>query len=104
MSSELGKLSSNFLIFFHGNAEDIFLASKMAEPLRLKFNINIIIVEYPSYSIYSYQKINTDILLENTLIVCDVIKEYFYPYDLFMVDQLEVYLRFTLQEKENQKL
>ena len=56
------------------------------------------------YSSYSYQKINTDILIENTLIVCDAIKEYFYANDLFMVDQLEVYLRFTLQEKENKKL
>jgi len=77
MPSELGRFSSNFLLFFHGNAEDIFLASTMAEPLRLKLNINVIIMEYPSYSIYSYQKIDTNILLENTLIVYDSIKEYF---------------------------
>ena len=77
MASEMGKFSSNFLLFFHGNAEDIFLASSMAEPLRLRLNINVIIMEYPSYSIYSYQKIDTKILLENTLIVYDSIKEYF---------------------------
>ena len=43
-------------------------------------------MEYSSYWIYSYQKINTDILIENTLIICDAIKENFYANDLFMVD------------------
>jgi len=77
MPSEIGQFSSNFLLFFHGNAEDIFLAAQMAEPLRTKLNMNIIIMEYPGYSIYSHQKINTDVLLENTLIVYDSIKQYF---------------------------
>jgi hypothetical protein len=31
--------SKNFLVFFHGNAEDIFLARNLGEELRIKLNV-----------------------------------------------------------------
>lgn len=69
-------LSNNFLILFHGNAEDIFGARKMGDTLRQSLCINVIIVEYPGYSIYEGDP-NTDKILENTIIVYDFIKKFF---------------------------
>ena len=69
--------SKNFLLFFHGNAEDIFGARIMAEKMKNKLNINIIIIEYPGYSLYISSSKNSDIILENTMIVYDYIKEIF---------------------------
>ena len=44
--------SSNFLIYFHGNSEDIFKVENYGLYFKTNFNMNIIIVEYPGYSIY----------------------------------------------------
>ena len=44
--------SDKFLIFFHGNAEDIFGASDIGDKLRNRLNMNVVIVEYPRYSIF----------------------------------------------------
>jgi len=72
-----GRLSKNFLIFFHGNAEDIFQARTMADKLRNKLYMNVLLVEYPGYSIYINIDKNSDTLLENTKIVYDFIKSKF---------------------------
>ncbi len=64
------KISEKFLIFFHGNAEDIFGALDICEKLKEKLQMNIIIVEYPTYSIYNYES-DTNKILENSLIVFD---------------------------------
>ena len=61
---------------FHGNAEDIFGARNMAEALSLNLHMNILIVEYPGYSLYNKEP-NTDELLNNTTIIYDFIKEKF---------------------------
>jgi predicted peptidase len=68
------KISEKFLIFFHGNAEDIFGALDICEKLKEKLQMNIIIVEYPTYSIYNYES-DTNKILENSLIVFDFIVE-----------------------------
>ncbi len=68
--------SKNIIIMFHGNAEDIFGARSMGDALCQKLNMNIIIVEYPGYSIYN-KETNTDELLSNTTIIYDFIKEKF---------------------------
>ena len=44
--------SSNFLIFFHGNSEDIFSIEHLALDFRSYLKMNILAVEYPGYSIY----------------------------------------------------
>jgi acetyl esterase/lipase len=64
------KLSKNFLIFFHGNAEDIFAARDMADKLRFNMNMNVFIVEYPGYSIYNEDK-SSDKVLDDSLVVFD---------------------------------
>ena len=74
---DLKSESKNFLLFFHGNAEDIFGAKVMADKLRIKLNINIIIIEYPGYSLYTSTPKSSETLLENTTIVYDFIKNTF---------------------------
>ena len=71
----------NFLIFFHGNGEDIFLISNLMNVLESSLKMTVISVEYPGYSIYRNQA-NTnqnirDIILNDSLIVYDKIKEIF---------------------------
>ena len=76
LSNEKSRTSKNFIIFFHGNAEDIFLASSMATPLLEELNMNIIIVEYPGYSIYKGEA-TAERILENTSIGYDFIQQKF---------------------------
>ena len=45
--------SQNFLICFHGNSEDILSAEKNCLILKTNLNMNVVIVEYPKYSIYT---------------------------------------------------
>ena len=48
--------SSNFIIFFHGNSEDIFISELLGQYFSEKFKMNVVIVEYPGYSIYKAKK------------------------------------------------
>jgi esterase/lipase len=68
--------SNNIIIMFHGNAEDIFGARNMGEALSQRLHMNIIIVEYPGYSIYIKEP-STEEILENTIIIYDFIKDKF---------------------------
>ena len=70
------KLSRNFIIVFYGNAEDIFSSRTMGNSLHKKIGMNIIIVEYPGYSIYKGDS-EADVILQNTIIVYDFIKAQF---------------------------
>lgn len=63
-------ISDKYLMFFHGNAEDIFGAREIGERLRYRLNINVIIIEYPTYSLYK-QETDTNQILNNGLIVFD---------------------------------
>lgn len=47
------KTSSNLIIYFHSNAEDITMLETLCECLRDVLNSCIWVVEYPGYSIYS---------------------------------------------------
>jgi len=44
--------SSKILIYFHANAEDLGLCYNFADELRKILRINVIVPEYPGYSIY----------------------------------------------------
>ena len=68
--------TKNIIIMFHGNAEDIFGARNMGEALCQKLHMNIILVEYPGYSIYKEEP-STEELLQNTTIIYDYIKDKF---------------------------
>jgi abhydrolase domain-containing protein 17 len=49
---EDGKYNDKFLIYFHGNAEDIGYAYDFANEIRIDLKLNIILMEYPGYGIY----------------------------------------------------
>ena len=61
---------SNFLLYFHGNAEDIFSCELLGFHIARELQMNIIIVEYPGYSIYP-GKPDSEIILNDSLIVYD---------------------------------
>jgi hypothetical protein len=67
-------ISKNFCIYFHGNAEDIFIARDLADKLRFCFDLNLLIVEYPGYSLYFDEK-NCETVLENSVIAFDFLVE-----------------------------
>ena len=69
--------SSNYLIYFHGNSEHIFQIEYYGLDFRSYLEMNIIIVEYPGYSIYPCNNIESNIILSNSLIVYDWIKTKF---------------------------
>jgi hypothetical protein len=79
------KISKNFLIFFHGNAEDIFLAREMGDKLRFNLTTNVLIVEYPGYSIYKEDK-SSDRVLDDAVFVYD------YLVDTLKIDADYVYV------------
>lgn len=68
--------SSNFIIFFHGNSEDIFISELLGQYFSEKFKMNVIIVEYPGYSIYKAKK-SAETMCNDSLIVYDFIKRKF---------------------------
>ena len=47
--------SHKILIYFHGNAEDIGLATDILTHIRDKMRIGVLAVEYPGYGIYKGQ-------------------------------------------------
>ena len=57
--------TKNFIIAFHGNAEDIFSAHIFAASLFKKTLMNVVLVEYPGYSIYKGES-DADKILQNT--------------------------------------
>lgn len=67
---------NKFLLFFHGNSEHIFDLEMEAGIMREELMMNIIVVEYPGYSIYISQK-SPKKILEDSIIVYDYIKEKF---------------------------
>lgn len=62
--------SNKYLIYFHGNAEDIFNSNYTVDLTRTVLPYNTISVEYPGYSIYAEEK-NSDTIQQDALIVYD---------------------------------
>jgi len=69
--------SSNYLIYFHGNSEHIFQIEYYGLDFRSYLDMNVIMVEYPGYSIYQSKSIDPITIFSNTLIVYDWVKEKF---------------------------
>ena len=65
---------NKILLFFHSNGEDIFLARHFANKICQSLKINVLIIEYPGYSLYNSEK-SSEIILEDSLIVYDYIKK-----------------------------
>jgi len=68
--------SSKFLIYFHGNSDDIFTSELFCQHLCENLKMNVIIVEYPGYSIYKAEK-SAEIICQDSLKVYSFIKEKF---------------------------
>jgi len=45
--------SSKILIYFHGNAEDIGLATELLDYIRTLLRVHVLAMEYPGYGIYN---------------------------------------------------
>ena len=63
---------NKFLIIFHGNNEHIFELEMAAGVIREKLKMNVLVVEYPGYSIY-FSKRSPKIIMEDATIVYDFI-------------------------------
>jgi esterase/lipase len=68
--------SSKFLIYFHGNRDDIFSSELFCQYFSEKLKMNVIIVEYPGYSLYNIDK-NATVICEDSIIVYDFIVKKF---------------------------
>ena len=64
------KNSNTLLILFHCNGADMFSSFDIAPFFIKKFNLNILVPEYPGYSIYKQDK-SSEKCLENSLIIYD---------------------------------
>ena len=62
--------SNILLIFFHCNASDIFLSFLLLKQIIEKYKLNLLIPEYPSYSLYKSPK-SSQKCLDNSLIIYD---------------------------------
>ena len=65
---------NKFLIIFHDKDEDIFSCQKEYELLREELKFNLIIVEYPEYSICFNNDKDCESILKDSLLVYDYIK------------------------------
>jgi len=64
--------SNKYIIYFHGNAEDIFNSNYTVDLTRTVLPYSIISVEYPGYSIYNQDK-DDKTIEEDSIIVYDYI-------------------------------
>ena len=69
--------SSNYLIYFHGNSEHIFQIEHYGLDFRSYLDMNVIMVEYPGYSIYFNNKIDSKSIFSDSEIVFNWIKNKF---------------------------
>jgi fermentation-respiration switch protein FrsA (DUF1100 family) len=66
--------SNKYLLYFHGNAEDIFNSNYTVDLTRTVLPYNTLSIEYPGYSIYNAEK-NSSTIEEDSLIVYDYLVE-----------------------------
>ena len=71
------KESNNFLIYFHGNSENIFQIENYGLDFRSYLGMNVILVEYPGYFFKSENSSDPNMFFGNSLIVYDWIKSTF---------------------------
>ncbi|CAD8103176.1 unnamed protein product [Paramecium primaurelia] len=65
----LDDLNNKYIMFFHSNSEDIYNCYEYLYPIISTFNVNLILVEYPSYGIYQNQSASADIISEDAIAV-----------------------------------
>jgi len=62
--------TNKYLLYFHGNAEDIFNSTANIDLLRSCLPFHTISIEYPGYSVY-YQEKSAEVIEDDSLIVYD---------------------------------
>ena len=67
--------SPNYLIFFHGNSEHIFQIEYFGLDFRSILEMNVILVEYPGYSIYIDNEPSPEKIYKDSLIIYDWINK-----------------------------
>ena len=75
------KNSNNFLIYFHGNSENIFQIEYYGLDFRSYLNINVIMVEYPGYFLKTSKNYDSNLIFSESLIIYDWIKTQFKALD-----------------------
>ncbi|CAD8091011.1 unnamed protein product [Paramecium sonneborni] len=63
-----------YLIYFHGNAEDMYSAALFMEYLMKMINANIFVIEYPGYGIYKNIQPTSNLVEQDSLALYDEIK------------------------------
>ena len=71
------KTSHNFLIYFHGNSENVFQIEHYGLDFRSYLDMNVIMVEYPGYFLKTSQSYDSNSIFSESLIVYDWIKTKF---------------------------
>ncbi|CAD8056509.1 unnamed protein product [Paramecium primaurelia] len=66
-----------YIIYFHGNAEDMYAASIFMEQLMKMINANMFVIEYPGYGIYRNFQANSTLIEQDSLVYYDEIKKEF---------------------------
>ena len=61
------------LLYFHSNAEDIYLCSSMCDDLAAGLGVNVVAVEYPSYSYYKSNACHEEQICKDALAIYDFI-------------------------------
>eukprot|EP01017_Pseudomicrothorax_dubius_P038477 TRINITY_DN576_c0_g1_i1.p1 TRINITY_DN576_c0_g1~~TRINITY_DN576_c0_g1_i1.p1 ORF type:complete len:346 (-),score=14.84 TRINITY_DN576_c0_g1_i1:111-1148(-) len=64
-----GRSSNNLLVFFHGNSEDAGMCFSLGHNIHETFGIDVLLVEYPGYGIYSGEPKEVDIYYDSELIL-----------------------------------
>ncbi|EAS02602.2 hydrolase of the alpha/beta superfamily protein (macronuclear) [Tetrahymena thermophila SB210] len=64
---ENGILNDKYLVYFHGNAEDIGLSYQFLFSMQMILKMNIIAVEYPGYGIYKSRKTTAECIKSDSL-------------------------------------
>jgi len=64
----------NIVLYFHGNAEDIGLASNFTKKLAIGLKANVLSIEYPGYGVYEGDS-NAKTILEDAEIVFDFLTQ-----------------------------
>jgi hypothetical protein len=69
-------LTDQFLIYFHGNAEDIFACKWLGKRLNRLLELNVLIVEFPKYSIYIDEPDSNKFLSDSTIVFDYVVSKF----------------------------
>ncbi|CAD8175596.1 unnamed protein product [Paramecium octaurelia] len=66
-----------YIIYFHGNAEDMYSAVEFMEQLSKMISANIFVIEYPGYGIYRNIQPTSNLVEQDSLVLYDEIKNQF---------------------------